>query len=165
MKWHSLCPREWMRAICIGIGVAILTAAIMVTALKSGLSPLPKPLGLAFAETVSGRTLPLPVGLLFHTVWVTAFSVIYVALFRDAFTFLRALGLAAVLWALVLVFFFPVVGWGFLGLSVTPKLIVASAVPHLLFAIFLWGLSRIAFRHFQAQPNGSQRPNRSRLVC
>lgn len=151
MKWPSLSPQEWMRAIGVGIGVAILTAAIMVTALKSGLSPLPKPLGLAFAETVLGRTLPLPVGLLFHTVWVTAFSAIYVALFRDALTFLRALGLATALWVLVLVFFFPVVGWGFLGLSVTPRLIVAAAVPHLLFAIFLWGLSRLAFRRFQAQ--------------
>ncbi len=151
MKWHSLSPQEWMRAIGVGIGVAILTAVIMVTALKLGLSPLPKPLGLAFAETVLGGALPLPVGLLFHTAWVTAFSIIYVALFRDALTFLRALGLAMALWALVLVFFFPVVGWGFLGLNVTPKLIVASAVPHLLFAIFLWGLSKLAFRSFEAQ--------------
>ena len=61
MKWHSLSMQEWMRAIGIGIGVAILTAVIMVTALKSGLSLLPKPLGLAFAETVLGRALPLPV--------------------------------------------------------------------------------------------------------
>ena len=151
MKWHSLSPQEWMRAIGIGIGVAILTAVIMVTALKSGLSPLPKPLGLAFAETVLGRPLPLPVGLLFHTAWVTAFSVIYVALFRDALTFLRALGLAMALWALVLVFFFPVVGWGLLGLSVTPKLIGASAVPHLLFAIFLWGFCKLAFREVRAE--------------
>lgn len=150
MKWHSLSSQDWARAIGVGIGVAILTAAIMVAGLKSGVSPLPKPLGLAFAETILGRPLPLPVGLLFHTVWVTAFSVIYVGLFRDALTFLRALGLAAALWVFVLVFFFPVVGWGFLGLAVTPKLIVASAVPHLLFAIFLWGLCKLAFRPLQA---------------
>jgi hypothetical protein len=146
MKWHALSSQDWARAVGVGVGVAILTAAVMVTALKSGVSPLPEPLGLAFAETVLGRPLPLPVGLLFHTVWVTAFSVIYVGLFRDALTFLRALGLAAALWILVLVFFFPVVGWGFVGLAVTPKLIVASAVPHLLFAIFLWGLCRLAFQ-------------------
>jgi hypothetical protein len=42
--------------------------------------------------------------------------------------------------------FFPVVGWGFLGLAVGPKLIVASLVPHLLFAIVLWGLCRFAFK-------------------
>lgn len=147
MKWHSLSSQDWVRAVGVGIGVAVLTAAIMVTALKSGVSPLPTPLGLAFAETVLGHPLPLPVGLLFHTLWVTAFSVIYVGLFRDALTFLRALGLGAALWILVLVFFFPVVGWGFLGLAVTPTLIIASAVPHVLFAIFLWGLCKLAFRH------------------
>lgn len=146
MRWHPLSRQDWARAIGVGIGVTVLTAAVMVTALKSGISPLPKPLGLAFAETVLGRTLPLPVGLLFHAAWVIAFSVIYVGLFRDALTFLRALGLAAVLWFLVLVIFFPLVGWGFFGLAVTPKLIVASAVPHLLFAIFLWGLCKLAFR-------------------
>ena len=82
MRWHSLTSQDWARAVGVGIGVAVLTAAVMVTALKSGVSPLPKPLGLAFAETVLGRPLPLPVGLIFHTVWVTAFSVIYVGLFR-----------------------------------------------------------------------------------
>lgn len=146
MKWHWLSLQDWARAIGVGIGVAILTAAVMVTTLKSGVSPLPKPLGLGFAETVLGRALPLPVGLLFHTAWVTAFSVIYVGLFRDALTVARALMLGGLLWVLALVFFFPLVGWGFLGLAVTPKLIVAAAVPHLLFAIFLWGLCKLAFR-------------------
>jgi len=46
----------------------------------------------------------------------------------------------------VLVVFFPIIGWGFLGLAVSPKLIVASLIPHLLFAVFLWGLGRTMFR-------------------
>jgi hypothetical protein len=145
MEWHALDGRDWMKAIGVGIGVSILTAAFMVATIKAGVSPLPKSLGLAFAETVLRRPLPLPVGLLFHTVWVTAFSVLYVALFRDALTFMRAFWLAAALWLLVLVFFFPVVGWGFFGLGVGPKIIIGAAVPHLLFAIFLWGLCRWAF--------------------
>ena len=77
------------------------------------------------------------------------FSMIYVGLFRDALTFLRALGLAAALWLVVLVLFFPVVGWAFLGLAVAPNLVVASAVPHLLFAIFLWAPCKVAFRSTQ----------------
>lgn len=157
MRWHSLTSQDWARAVGVGIGVAVLTAAVMVTALKSGVSPLPKPLGLAFAETVLGRPLPLPVGLIFHTVWVTAFSVIYVGLFRDALTFLRALGLATALWILVLIFFFPAVGWGFFGLAITPKLIVASAAPHLLFAIILWALCKLAFKSNEL---GSSAPSR-----
>jgi hypothetical protein len=142
MKWHALNGSDLAKAVGIGIAVSIVTAAFMVAAFKAGMSPLPKSLGLAFAETLLGRTLPLPVGLLFHAVWTTAFSVIYVILFRDALTFERALALAAALWVLVLVFFFPAVGWGFLGLAVSPKLIVGAAVPHLVFAIVLWGLCR-----------------------
>ena len=146
MRWHSLDAKDWTKAIAVGIGVSILTAAIMAVALKTGISPLPKPLGLAFAETLLQRQFPLPIGLLFHTVWVTAMSVLYVALCRNALTFTRAFWLAAALWILALVFFFPIVGWGFLGLRIGPKLIVAAAVPHLLFAVFLWGLCWWAFK-------------------
>ncbi len=34
---------------------------------------------------------------------------------------------------------------GFLGLAIGPKLIAGAAVPHLLFAVFLWLLSKWAF--------------------
>lgn len=146
MKVHALDRHDWVKAIAVGIGVSALTAAFMIAMTKLGVSPLPKSLGLAFAETVLGQTLPLPVGLLFHTVWVTSFSMLYIVLFRDALTFVRALALGLALWLSVLVFFFPVIGWGFLGLAVSPKLIVGAAMPHVLFAIFLWGLCRWAYR-------------------
>lgn len=154
MRVHKLSRGEWGKTIAIGIGVAILTGAVMFAGMKTGVSPLPKPLALAFAETLFGTKLPLPVGLLFHVAWVTFFSAVYVVLFRDALTFMRAFWLAFALWLLVLVFFFPIVGWGFLGLSVTPKLIVASAVPHLLFAIFLWGLCRLSFSQWAESSAG-----------
>lgn len=133
--------RSWLRAAGIGILVSIVTAAVMLLLTSAGVSPFPKPPSLAFAETVLGRTLPLPVGLLFHTVYVTFWSVIYVRYFprRDIWT---ALGLAAVLWVVILVVYFPVVGWGLAGLSVSPKLIVASFVPHVLFGLLLWGLDK-----------------------
>lgn len=124
-------------------------------AIKFGLSPMPKPLVLAFAETILGRPLPLPVGLLFHVAYVTFWSVAFVVLFRDRLTLRNALLLGLVLWALVLAIFFPVVGWGFLGLSVGPKLIVSSLVPHVLFALFLWGLYRMAFPPQRAATSGS----------
>jgi len=146
MKALRLDGRDWAKAVGVGIGVSVFTAAFMVATIKAGLSPLPKSLGLAFAETVVGRGLPLPVGLLFHIVWTTAFSVLYVVMFRNTLTFMRALGLGIVLWLFVLVFFFPVVGWGFLGLGVSPKMILGAAIPHLLFAIFLWVLCQWAFR-------------------
>jgi len=132
---------SWPRAIGIGIGVSVLTAIVMVVLTRAGVSPFPQPPSLAFAETVLGRNLPMPVGLLFHTVYVTFWSVIFVQFFPRK-TFATALALAAVLWLVVLVVFFPVVGWDFAGLAISPRLIVAAIVPHLLFAVFLWGLDR-----------------------
>ena len=208
MRLHSLTRGEHVKAIGIGAITAILLSTIMVPTFMTGISPLPKPLGLAFAETIFGvdqqpksagggegpneqsvaqqtgqppnqaqsqdqqttaseqgkkpqqpsgkggngpsgqssKGLPLPVGLLFHAIYVTFWSWAFVVLFRSRLTFLNALMLAVALWAVVLVVIFPIVGWGFFGLGISPKLILASAVPHLLFAVFLWGLCRIGFR-------------------
>ncbi len=147
LRSPALSLKDLAKAIGVGVAAAVLLSAVMVPAFKLGVSPLPKPLGLAFAETLLGRSLPLPVGLLFHVVYVTFWAVIYVVVFRARRTLVSALLLGLGLWLIVLVVFFPVVGWGFLGLSVGPKLIVASLVPHLLFAVFLWGLCRFVFRN------------------
>lgn len=131
--------RSWAGATGIGIAVSLLTAIVMIVATKVGLSPFPKPPSLAFAETVIGRTLPLPVGLLFHVVYVTFWSIVFVRYFPKR-GFWPAMALAGGLWIVILIIFFPVIGWGFAGLHVSPKLIPASFVPHLLFGLFLWAL-------------------------
>jgi len=133
--------RSWVRAIGIGVLVSVITAAIMLALTFAGVSPFPQPPSLAFAETVLGSGLPLPVGLLFHTVYVTFWSVVFVRFFtrKDIWT---ALGLAAALWIVILVVFFPIVGWGFAGLTIGPPMIVASLVPHLLFGLLLWASDR-----------------------
>ena len=147
----NLAAKEWLKALGAGLATAILLSVVMVAGLRLGISPLPKPLGLAFAETVLGRALPLPVGLLFHLAYVTFWSVAFGVVFRDSPSFGKALVLALALWIGVLVVFFPIVGWGFLGLAIGPQLIVASLVPHLLFAAFLWGLCRLLFGRTRAQ--------------
>ena len=146
MRLHDLSAREWRTAFGVGVANGLLLSVVMVTAFKSGVSPLPKPVGLAFAETVLGRPLPLPVGLLFHLAYVTFWSMAFVAFLRDSLILRNALVLALALWIGVLVVFFPIIGWGLFGLAIGPKLIVASFVPHLLFGVFLWRLCRFAFR-------------------
>jgi hypothetical protein len=143
MKDERMTLKYYSKALGLGIATSVILSLIMVPAFKAGLSPFPKPVALAFAQTLLGKV-PLPVGLLFHLVYVTFWSVIYIVMFRHR-TFLNALFLAFFLWIIVLIIFFPVIGWGFLGLAVSPKLIIASAVPHLLFAIILWGLCKLIF--------------------
>lgn len=133
--------RSWIRGIIVGIAVSVLTAAVMVSMLKAGVSPFPKPPSLAFAETLLGGPLPLPAGLLFHTAYVTFWSVIFMRYFPRR-SLMTALVLAGVLWLVILALFFPIVGWGFAGLDVSPKLIPGSFMPHLLFGLLLWGLNK-----------------------
>jgi len=147
LRLHRLSAREAWKATGIGIATGVLLALLNVIALKSHISPLPKPLGLAFAETLLGQQMPLPVGLLFHLAWVTFFSVAYVALWRDRLTLGNAMILAAFLWLLAMAVFFPIVGWGLFGLKVSPKLIIPTTVSHVLFGVILWGLARIVFGH------------------
>ena len=86
--------------------------------MQTGLSPLPGPLALAFAQTIfAAEGLPLVIGLLFHTAWTTSWTVIFVVVFRNNPSFLKALGLGLTLWLVVLMVFFPIVGWGLLGLA------------------------------------------------
>lgn len=143
MVLQKITPNDYAKAIGVGVATGVIIALVMVPAFKTGISPLPKPLGLAFAQVLLGAV-PLPVGLVFHVAYVTFWSVAYVAFFGRR-TFLNALWLAFALWLVVLVLFFPIVGWGFLGLAVSPKVIVAVLVPHLLFAVIVWVLSRWAF--------------------
>lgn len=143
MRIHSLSAGDAVKAAIIGLITAAMTAAMMFMAIKSGVSPLPKPLALAFVQAIVGHGVSMPVGFLFHAAWVTAFTFVYVLLFRDALTFARAFWLAFLLWISVLLIFYPLVGWGFLGLEIGPKMIVASAVPHLVFALLIWALSRL----------------------
>jgi len=144
-RLHKLSARERAKVTGVGVANGVLLSAVMVPATLGGVSPFPKPVGLAFAETVLGGPVPMPVGLLFHLVYVTFWSAAFVAFARDALTLRNALLLALALWLVALVLFFPVIGWGVLGLGIGPQLIVAALVPHALFGVFLWGLCRLAF--------------------
>lgn len=147
----GLTPEDWVRALVLGIVTSGLLSLISISALQSGMSPLPGPVALVFAKTIfAAEDLPLVVGLLFHAAWVTLWTVVFVALFRSSPTFLKALGLGLGLWVLVLLVFFPAVGWGLLGLRHGPALIVGSLVPHVLFAVFVWAGCRILFPTTQA---------------
>lgn len=150
MRIHSLSIGDIVKTVVIGLITAAVTAGMMFLAVKSGVSPLPKPLALAFVQTILGHGAPMPVGFLFHAAWVTAFTLVYVLLFRDSLTFARAFWLAFLLWLSVLAIFFPLVGWGFFGLGIGPRMIVASAVPHLVFALLVWGLSRLLLARMPA---------------
>lgn len=147
-------PRILGRGVLLGLATGLLLSLIMVPAFLAGLPPMPQPPGLAFAEWVLGAPQPMPVGLAFHLAYVTLWAVVWVALDYPRLRLATAAALAAFLWIVALVVFFPLVGWGLLGLGVSPRLIPGAAVPHALFAIFLWALGRVLFARGRQCPGG-----------
>jgi hypothetical protein len=146
MNIKSLTGKDMTKAIVIGVITAIILAVLQIIQGKMGVSPFPKPVSLAFASGLLGKPVPLPLGLLFHVVYVTFWTVVFVAVYRNHLTFWNAFKVAMFLWIILLIVFFPFIGWGFLGLSIGPKAIVGSFVIHLLFAIFTWWFSKIGFK-------------------
>lgn len=128
---------QW-KVIGASVAVALLISAAIVPMFMLHVSPLPKPVGLAFAEWLLGRAVPLPVGLLFHVVYVSFWAYVYFIFIAKPNSLLRAFLLAFVLYLAALFVFFPLIGWGVAGLAATPKAPLAVLIPHALFALFIW---------------------------
>jgi hypothetical protein len=138
-------PRDFGKALGVGALVAVLTGAVTAPLFQSGLAPMPQAPSQAFAEALLGPV-PEPVGFLFHLLYVTAVTTLILA-FTGSRPSKRAIAAAsATLWAIAVVVFFPLVGWGLFGAEVTPKIAVAALAPHLLYGLVLWAVSRLVFR-------------------
>lgn len=138
-------PRIWIRGIATGLLAGILTAVVMIALKKNGLSPVPAPLGLAFANALMHRHVPLPVGIGFHLAYVTFWGTAFVLVAWPRFTWRRVVVLSAALYLFALLVFVPLVGWGIFGSAVGPRVAGGLAVTHALFAAFLWLSCRLVF--------------------
>lgn len=85
---------RYVKTALVGLVTAIVTAVLMLFAIEQGVSPLPQPLGLAFAEVLFTVDLPKPVGFAFHALWVVFWTLVYVW-FSPEIRFSHALSLAA----------------------------------------------------------------------
>jgi hypothetical protein len=123
----------------------------MLVSQVAKLSPLPAPLGVAFATVVFGkgtlgaRALPW-VGLALHVGYVGGATVAYVVAFRSLLGARSAFLAAGALWILAGLVFAPVVGWGFFAVGLGVGAVLNVLAVHVAFAIALWSGSWLAFR-------------------
>ena len=138
-------PKEFGKSVGVGLAVAILTGIVTAPVIKSGITPMPQAPSLAFAETLLGPV-PDPVGLVFHLFYVTGVTTLFLAIAGPRPRKRAIAAASAILWAITVFAFFPIVGWGVLGLAVTPKVAVAALGPHVLYGLVLWAVDRALFR-------------------
>lgn len=139
-------PQIIGRGIALGVVNSLLISLVMVPLFLSGIPPMPEPPSLVFAQVVLGAGVPMAVGQVFHVAYGTFWSAVWVALDYPRLRPSSAAVLAALLWIIALLILFPINGWGLLGLEVGDKVFVAALGPHILFALFLWGLGKLFFR-------------------
>ena len=140
-------PRSvWLRGIAAGLLTGILAAVVMIALKKNGFSPVPMPLGLAFADTLLHKHLPLPVGLAFHLAYVTFWGTAFVLFAHPRFTPGRIAALSLALYLFALMVFVPIVGWGLFGAAAGPRIALGLAITHALFGLFLWLSCKALFR-------------------
>ncbi|SDG29945.1 hypothetical protein SAMN05216241_10877 [Limimonas halophila] len=135
-----------LRAVLVGLLVAVGTGVVTVPLFKLGIAPMPEAPSLAFAKTLFGPV-PDPVGLLFHVLYVTGVTAAVLALLTGARPSGKTIALVSLaLYLVAVALFFPIVGWGFAGMAVTPKIAVAAIGPHVLYGLVFWGANRLVFR-------------------
>jgi len=145
MKLALTARGDILRAVLVGLLAAVGTAAVTVPLFKLGIAPMPEAPSLAFAETLLGPV-PDPVGMLFHVLYVTGVTVAVLALVGARPSVKTIAAASFVFYVIAVAVFFPIVGWGFAGMAVTPTIAVAAIGPHVLYFLIFWGADRLVFR-------------------
>lgn len=54
MNTQHMTAKDYAKAVGIGIATPVILSVVMLVGMKTGISPLPKPLALAFAQRLFG---------------------------------------------------------------------------------------------------------------
>jgi len=138
-------PGVW-RGFGWGVAGTVAMSIPMIIGMGTGVAPMPEPIPKALVTLVFGAALPAPLLMVLsagsHLGYGGVFGAVLVRLFPEA-GLREGLGLGLALWLVMQVAVLPLLGWGLFGLSITPKIAVATLVLHLIYGATLgWGLGR-----------------------
>ena len=138
-------PGVW-RGFGWGVAATIAMSIPMIIGMATGVAPMPEPIPKALVALIFGGGLPAPLLMALsagsHLGYGGVFGALLARLYPEAGLW-GGLGLGAFLWLVMQVAVLPLLGWGLFGLSITPKIAVATLVLHLIYGATLgWGLGR-----------------------
>jgi len=129
-----------------GVAATIAMSIPMMIGMATGVAPMPEPIPKALVSLVFGAGLPAPLLMALsagsHLGYGGVFGALLVRLYPEA-GIREGLSLGVLLWLVMEIVVLPVLGWGFFGAAITPKIAVATLVLHLIYGATLgWGLGR-----------------------
>ena len=129
-----------------GVVATIAMSIPMMIGMASGVAPMPEPIPKALVSLVFGAGLPAPLLMALsagsHLGYGGFFGAVLARLYPEA-GLREGLALGVLLWLVMEIVVLPILGWGFFGAAITPKIAVATLVLHLIYGATLgWGLGR-----------------------
>lgn len=161
----------WINAGLVGALGSLVMFVIMMPLIASGIAPFNVAPSAAFLAKLGLPQMPLAP--LVHFGYGIFWSLVLVAVFRDKVDLGRGLGLAGVLWLMMMFIYSPIIGWGFFGIGGSAhelaadaplwignplKFIVATLVLHIIYGGIIGGLNPLWITFEQSEPQHHGRP-------
>lgn len=134
---------KWIKAIVAGLVAGFVMFIALAVGTNTGMASINVPPSAAFLGATTGIQSPILAALL-HFAYAAFGSVLLVAIFGRGTNITKGIGLALVLWLILMVVFSPIIGWGFFGaggsnheLPPTAPLYIGSAGAYVLISLML----------------------------
>ncbi len=129
-----------------GVVATIVMSIIMILGRVMGMAPMPKPIPMAIVSNIFGEGIPRPL-LMFlavasHLGYGGFWSAVLAASTRPV-TVWKGIALGIALWFIMQLVVLPLLGWGFFGMDITPRIAIATLILHLVYGVTLgWLVDR-----------------------
>ncbi|MFP4103738.1 hypothetical protein [Coleofasciculus sp.] len=144
---------KWLKAALFGALGGLAMFILLQIAITMGMAPINVPPSAAFLKSIGLP--PEPLALIVHFGYAMVGSMILIAIFGNRTNVTKGIGLALVLWLILMLVFSPIIGWGFFGATgakqqLSPPLqigspgmyIIATLVLHIIYGASIGWLDR-----------------------
>jgi hypothetical protein len=145
-----------IKAGVVGLIASLVMFVLMQIGLQTGMAPFQVPPSAAFLIKFGIPHMPL--ALIGHFLYGAFWSIILVALYKEGTSIGKGIGIALVLWLIMMLLISPIIGWGVFGmgerpdqelyqegaklfLEQGPKYIVVTLVLHLIYGLVIGWLN------------------------
>lgn len=134
---------KWIKAIVAGLVAGLVMFIVLAWGTNTGMAPINVPPSAAFLAATTGIQSP-PLAALLHFGYAAVGSVLLVGIFGHRTNATKGIGLALVLWLILMLVYSPIIGWGFFGaggpnhkLAAESPLYIGVAGPYVLITLVL----------------------------